>query len=111
MAPQLGQVQWASGNRLAQASTKRDLPETERKPLWATHSAPGADLVQQQILREVAWKSKPSWFIVAKQDDTVHPELQRALAKRMNATVVGADSSHSQPEVVLGVIRKAAASI
>jgi len=52
---------------------------------------------------------------VAKQDHTVHPELQRTLAKRMNATVVEADSSHvpmlSQPEVVLDVIRKAAASV
>jgi pimeloyl-ACP methyl ester carboxylesterase len=92
-----------------------DLPEAERKLVWATHYAPGADLFQQQNLREVAWKSKPSWFIVAKQDHTVHPELQRALAKRMNATVVEAESSHvpmlSQPEIVLDVIRKAAASI
>ena len=92
-----------------------DLPEAEQKLVWATHYAPGADLFQQQNLQEVAWKSKPSWFIVAKQDHTVHPELQRALAKRMNATVVEADSSHvpmlSQPEVVLDVIRKAAASI
>ena len=92
-----------------------DLPEAERKLVWATHYAPGADLFHQQNLQEVAWKSKPSWFIVAKQDHTVHPELQRALAKRMNATVVEAESSHvpmlSQPEIVLDVIRKAAASI
>ena len=92
-----------------------DLPEAEQKLVWATHYAPDADLFQQQNLHEVAWKSKPSWFIVARQDHTVHPELQRALAKRMNATVVEADSSHvpmlSQPEVVLDVIRKAAASI
>jgi len=41
--------------------------------------------------------------------------LQRFLAKRMNATLVEADSSHvpmlSQPQLVLEVIRKAAASI
>jgi pimeloyl-ACP methyl ester carboxylesterase len=92
-----------------------DLPEAEQKLVWATHYAPAADLFQQQNLQEVAWKSKPSWFIVGKKDHTVHPELQRALAKRMNATVVEVDSSHvpmlSRPEVVLEVIRKAAASI
>jgi pimeloyl-ACP methyl ester carboxylesterase len=92
-----------------------DLPEAEQKLVWATHYAPGADLFQQQNLREVARSSMPSWFVVANQDHTVHPELQRALAKCMNATVVEAESSHvpmlSQPEVVLGAIRKAAASI
>jgi pimeloyl-ACP methyl ester carboxylesterase len=92
-----------------------DLPEAERKVAWATHYAPGANLFQQQKLEKVAWRSKPSWFIVAKQDHTVHPELQRALAKRMNATVVEVQSSHvpmlSKPELVLDVIRKAAASI
>jgi len=92
-----------------------DLPEAEKRLAWATHYAPAADLFQQQDLKEVAWKSKRSWFILAKKDHTVHPELQRYLAKRMNATLVEADSSHvpmlSQPQLVLEVIRKAAASI
>lgn len=92
-----------------------DLPEAEKRLVWATHYAPAADLFQQQDLKEVAWKSKRSWFILAKKDHTVHPELQRYLAKRMNATLVEADSSHvpmlSQPQLVLDVIRKAAASI
>ena len=45
----------------------------------------------------------------------MHPDLERAMAKRMNATTYEFDSSHvpmlSQPEFVLDVIRQAAASI
>lgn len=92
-----------------------DLPEEEQKLVWATHYAPAADLFQQQKLGNVAWKSKPSWFIVATKDQTVHPDLQRFLAKRMGATVVEVDSSHvpmlSKPDVVIDVIRKAAAAV
>jgi pimeloyl-ACP methyl ester carboxylesterase len=93
-----------------------DLPEEEQKVVWATHYAPAADLFQQQQKVDGhAWKSKPSWFIVAKADRTVHPDLQRFLAKRMGATTVEANSSHvimlSQPDLVIDVIRKAAASV
>jgi hypothetical protein len=45
----------------------------------------------------------------------VHPDLQRFLSKRMKATTIEADSSHvtmlSQPDVVIDVIRKAAAAV
>ena len=92
-----------------------DLPEEEQKLVWATHYAPVADLFQQQKLDRTPWKSKPSWFIVAKNDHTVHPDLQRFLAKRMGATVVEVASSHvpmlSQPNAVLDVIRKAASAL
>jgi pimeloyl-ACP methyl ester carboxylesterase len=92
-----------------------DLPEEEQKLVWATHYAPVADLFQQQKLDRTPWKSKPSWFIVSKNDHTVHPDLQRFLAKRMGATVVETESSHvpmlSRPDVVLDVIRKAAAAV
>jgi pimeloyl-ACP methyl ester carboxylesterase len=62
-----------------------------------------------------AWKSKPSWYIVGKKDHTVHPDLERAMAKRMGATTYELDSSHvpmlSQPERVIDVIRTAANAI
>jgi len=63
----------------------------------------------------IAWKTKPSWYIVATKDRTVHPDLQRFVAKRMGATTVETDSSHvpmlSQPPLVLDVIRKAATAV
>lgn len=90
-----------------------DLPAAEQKLIWATHYAPVADLFQQQKLQEVAWKSKPSWYVLARNDHTVHPDLQRFLSRRMGATVVEVESSHvpmlSQPDVVINTIRQAAA--
>jgi pimeloyl-ACP methyl ester carboxylesterase len=63
----------------------------------------------------IAWRSKPSWYVLATQDHTVHPDLQRWVSKRMGATVTEVASSHvpmlSQPDVVIGVIRKAAATV
>jgi len=89
-----------------------DLPEAEQKLVWATHYAPVADLFQQQKLQDIAWKSKPSWYVLARNDHTVHPDLQRFLSRRMGATVVEVESSHvpmlSQPDVVINTIRQAA---
>ena len=91
-----------------------DLSEQEQKLVWATQSAPVADLFSQKVAG-TAWKSKPSWYVIATKDHTIQPELQRFVAKRMGATTFETPSSHvpmlSQPEFVLDVIRKAATSI
>jgi pimeloyl-ACP methyl ester carboxylesterase len=91
-----------------------DLRQEEQKLLWATHAAPAADLFTQKA-EGTAWKSKPSWYVVATKDRTVQPELQRFVAKRMGATLVEVESSHvamlSKPAVVLDVIRKAAKAV
>jgi pimeloyl-ACP methyl ester carboxylesterase len=52
-----------------------DLPENEQKLIWATHFPPCADLFNQQKLtaEQVAWRSKPSWYVLATEDHTVHP--------------------------------------
>ncbi len=92
-----------------------DLSEKEQKLVWATHYAPVADLFHQQKIKSTPWKSKPSWYILTTQDRTVHPDLQRWVSKRMGATVVEVESSHvpmlSKPDVVIEVIRKAAAAV
>jgi pimeloyl-ACP methyl ester carboxylesterase len=81
-----------------------DLSEQEQKVVWATHYAPAADLFTQK-LDGVAWRSKPSSYILATSDRTVHPELQRFLAKRMGATTYEVASSHvpmlSNPNLVM----------
>jgi pimeloyl-ACP methyl ester carboxylesterase len=91
-----------------------DLPEQEQKLVWATHVAPDVDLFNQK-LDGTAWRTKPSWYIVANNDRTVQPELERFVAKRMGAHTYDVDSSHvpmlSQPGFVLDVIRTAANSI
>jgi pimeloyl-ACP methyl ester carboxylesterase len=91
-----------------------DLSEQEQKVVYATHYAPAADLFSRNA-PGVAWKTKPSWFIVANNDRTVHPELQKFVAKRMGASVHALDSSHvpmlSHPDFVIDVIRNAAKMI
>ncbi|HUN38154.1 MAG TPA: alpha/beta hydrolase [Trebonia sp.] len=91
-----------------------DLPEDEQQEVWATHYAPAADLFMHNA-PGVAWRSKPSWAIVASNDRTVHPDLERAAAERMGATTYEIDSSHvamlSHPDFVLDVIRTAASSV
>lgn len=91
-----------------------DLTAEEQGIVWSTHFAPALDLFTQK-LDGVAWRSKPSWSIVAKQDRTVHPDLERSAAKRMRAKTVEVDSSHvpmlSHPKIVLDVIRDAARGV
>jgi pimeloyl-ACP methyl ester carboxylesterase len=41
-----------------------------------------------------AWRSKPSWYAVSRQDRTTSPELERFLAQRMGATTIEIDSGH-----------------
>jgi pimeloyl-ACP methyl ester carboxylesterase len=88
-----------------------DLSEKEQQIVWATAMSPIHDLFDQKC-PGVAWRSKPSWYVVASNDQTVHPELQRSVSKRMGATTTEVASSHvamlSHPEVVLDVIRTAA---
>ena len=59
-----------------------------------------------------AWRSKPSWYAISRQDRTISPELQRFLADRMNATTVEIDSGHlsliSHPQEVTQLILDAA---
>ena len=88
-----------------------DLSEQEQKLVWATQGVPKPDLFEAKV-GGTAWKSKPSWYIVGKKDQTVHPDLERFFAKRMGATTYELESSHvpmlSQPDKVLEVIRAAA---
>jgi pimeloyl-ACP methyl ester carboxylesterase len=91
-----------------------DLPAAEKGLVWATHYAPAADLFNHNA-PGVAWRSKPTWYIVGNNDQTVHPDLERFAAERMGAETYAIDSSHvpmlSHPEFVLDVIRDAAKTI
>ncbi|MER5795032.1 alpha/beta hydrolase [Streptomyces sp. NPDC001980] len=91
-----------------------DLPEAEQKLVLATGAVPVADLFNQQV-PGTAWRTKPSWYIVANNDHTVHPDLERSAAERMGAKTRAVDSSHvpmlSHPDFVLDVIREAAKSL
>jgi pimeloyl-ACP methyl ester carboxylesterase len=62
-----------------------------------------------------AWRTKPSWYLVATDDRMIPPPAQRAMAERAGATVSEAPGSHaiyvSQPRTVGALIAKAARSL
>jgi pimeloyl-ACP methyl ester carboxylesterase len=91
-----------------------DLPEDEQKLVWATQTTPLTDLFNQPV-PGAAWKSKPTYYIVGANDRTVQPDLERFVAKRMNAKIIELQSSHvpmlSQPQRVYEVIKEAAEAI
>lgn len=59
-----------------------------------------------------AWKSKPSWYLVASDDKMIPPPAQRQMAQRAGAKVTEAKGSHaiymSQPKAVADLIEQAA---
>lgn len=89
--------------------------------------ANGVDPVQARVLYAVqgrvsetlfadrttaaAWRSRPAWYAVSRQDRTTSPELERFLAERMHATTVEIDSGHlsliTHPEEVTALIMDA----
>jgi pimeloyl-ACP methyl ester carboxylesterase len=62
-----------------------------------------------------AWKSLPSWYLVAENDEAIPPDAERQFAARMGATTVEIPSSHvpmvSRPEQVADLIEKAAEAV
>ena len=66
-------------------------------------------------ITEPAWKTRPSWYLVAADDGMIPPPGQRLMAKRAGATVVEVSGSHavyvSQPDAVVALIAKAAKGV
>ncbi len=62
-----------------------------------------------------AWKTLPTWFMVAEGDQTIPPDAERLFAKRMGATTVEISSNHvamvSHPDDVLKLILTAAQAV
>ncbi|MFE3197878.1 alpha/beta fold hydrolase [Embleya sp. NPDC059237] len=61
-----------------------------------------------------AWRTKPSWYLVASEDRMIPPPAQRAMAERIGAVTVEVAGSHaiyvSQPTAVADLIKQAAGS-
>jgi pimeloyl-ACP methyl ester carboxylesterase len=62
-------------------------------------------------ISEAAWRSKPSWYLVATEDRMIPPAVQRSMSERAGSTVEEASGSHaiyvSRPDVVADLIRSA----
>jgi pimeloyl-ACP methyl ester carboxylesterase len=91
----------------------QDLPPAQTKVMGATQGPVAAKSFDEKVTN-AAWKSKPSWFIVAENDRMIQPDLERAMAKKINAKTTSLPASHaamlSRPNDVAAVILEAAAS-
>jgi len=68
----------------------------------------------EDVMGEPAWKSLPSWYLIATGDEALSPDAERMFAKRMGATTVEVDAGHlamvSHPAEVAQLIDAAAQS-
>ena len=95
-------------------SFAQDLPAKEMKVLWAAQGPTNAAVFGATISK-AAWKTKPSWFVVADDDRAIPPALEKAEAERLKATTISLAASHlvmiSHPKEVADLIEKAAVSV
>jgi pimeloyl-ACP methyl ester carboxylesterase len=75
---------------------------------WSVEALAGA-------ISQPAWRSKPSWYLVATDDRMIPPSAQRFMSERAGATVVEISGSHavyvSQPDAVVSLIAGSANAV
>ena len=89
--------------------------EPEKAAFMADSQVPWGVEALSGSISEPAWKSKPSWYLIATDDKMIPPDAQRFMSKRAGSTVVEVKGSHaiyvSQPEAVAALIEQAAKSV
>jgi pimeloyl-ACP methyl ester carboxylesterase len=93
------------------ASFAADLPAEDAAFMRDSQVPWGVDALGGTIT-EPAWRTKPSWYLVATEDRMIPPPAQRIMSERAGATVVEAAGSHaiyvSQPAATADLIKRAA---
>jgi len=93
------------------ASFAADLP-AEQAAFMADSQVPWGVEALAGTISEAAWRTKPSWYLVATEDHMIPPPAQRQMSARAGSTVEEAAGSHSiyvsQPKAVAAFIEKAA---
>ena len=91
-----------------------DLPK-EEADFMAYSQVPVAVSAFTYVFKNIAWKSKPTWHIVATEDHAIPPELERFMGKRTGGKVSEIKSSHvvfiSHPKEVADIIEAAAKAV
>ena len=91
-----------------------DVDPVQARVMFAVQQALSASTLQD-VMGVPAWKSLPTWFLVAENDEAIPPDAERQFAKRMGATTVEILSSHvamvSHPEDVAQFIETAAKAV
>ncbi len=88
-----------------------DVDSTRAHVMYAVQQ-PLASSAFTDVMGVPAWKSLPSWYLVAQNDEALPPDAERQFAKRMGATTTEVPASHvamvSHPTEVTQLIAKAA---
>lgn len=96
------------------ASFAADVSESKASFMAASQVPWGVNALAGEVTVP-AWKSKPSWYLVASDDKMIPPPAQRQMAQRAGSIVSEVPGSHaiyvSQPQAVASLIEKAAASL
>jgi pimeloyl-ACP methyl ester carboxylesterase len=91
-----------------------DVDPVKARVMYAVQQ-PLAASTFQDVMSVPAWKSHPSWFLVAENDQAIPPEAERQFAKRMGATTVEVPAGHvamvSHPDDVAQLIKTAAEAV
>jgi len=91
-----------------------DVDPVKARVMYAVQQ-PLAASTFQDVMGVPAWKSHPSWFLVAENDQAIPPEAERQFAKRMGATTVEVPAGHvamvSHPDDVAQLIKTAAEAV
>jgi pimeloyl-ACP methyl ester carboxylesterase len=89
-----------------------DLPRRVAADLASTQPPTGAATFASKLTVEPAWKTIPSWYLVAKQDQAIAPDLERFMARRIHAHTSQINGSHavyiSHPKTVARLAEQAA---
>jgi pimeloyl-ACP methyl ester carboxylesterase len=88
-----------------------DIPKDKAEFMAISQVPISTDAFTHQVANP-AWKTKPTWYMVATQDRSINPEQERMMAKRARATTVEVNSSHvaymSHPTETAKLIKEAA---
>ena len=89
--------------------------DAEKAAFMADSQVPWGVAALSGAISEPAWKTKPSWYLVATEDKMIPPVAQRSMSKRAGSTVVEVKGSHaiyvSQPGAVAALIEQAAEGV
>jgi pimeloyl-ACP methyl ester carboxylesterase len=92
----------------------QDLTGAEKTLLFATQ-APTNGAALNGAVSEPAWKSKPSWYLVATADRAIQPSLEKTMAAHIGAETIEVDTCYvamlSHPRETFDLIQKAVASV
>ena len=91
-----------------------DVDPVQAKVMYAVQQALAGSAFTD-VMGVPAWKSLPSWYLVATEDQAIPPDAERLFASRMGASTVEVPSSHvamvSHPDEVAQLIETAAATV